>query len=65
VFFLIILSPLTDVSRPPFFSPLYDVTEDDGHRFPIPVPDVDERFREIPEKDPYGMIGIIPGNASR
>jgi hypothetical protein len=64
-FFLIILYPLTDVSRPPFFSPLYDVTEDDGHRFPIPVPDVDERFREIPEKDPFGMTGIILGNASR
>ncbi len=40
--------------------PLYDVTEHDGHRFPIPVPDVDEQFREIPETDPFGMTGIIP-----
>ncbi|KAH9968148.1 hypothetical protein BC827DRAFT_1152440 [Russula dissimulans] len=36
----------------------------DGHRFPLPVPDVDERFREVSEKDPYAMSGIISGNAS-
>jgi len=50
---------LTDVSCP--FFPCSAVTEDDGHRFPIPVPEVDERFREIPEKDPFGVTGIIPG----
>ena len=47
-----------------FFTGMYDVAEQDGHRFPIPVPDVDERFREVPESDPFGMSGIIPGNVS-
>ncbi|KAI0301476.1 hypothetical protein BC826DRAFT_966413 [Russula brevipes] len=37
----------------------------DGHRFPIPVPDVDGRFREVSEKDPYGMFEIIPEIAGR
>ncbi|KAH9048899.1 hypothetical protein EDB84DRAFT_1574463 [Lactarius hengduanensis] len=26
-----------------------------GHRFPIPVPDVDERFRSVSEDDPFEM----------
>ena len=65
LFFLIVFSLLTDGIVPFFFFlPPYDGTEDDGHRFPIPVPDVDERFREISEKDPFGMTGIIPGNPS-
>jgi len=38
--------------------------EHNGHRVPIPVQDVDERFREIPENDPFGMTGIIPGNTT-
>ncbi|KAI9513405.1 hypothetical protein F5148DRAFT_1145395 [Russula earlei] len=37
----------------------------DGHRVPIPVPDVDERFRKVPETDPYAMSGIISGNTSK
>ena len=32
--------------------------EQDGHRFPIPVPDVDERFRAVPEDDPFEMSGL-------
>jgi hypothetical protein len=49
------------VSLSPSF---YDVIEHNGHRVPIPVQDVDERFREIPENDPFGMTGIIPGNTT-
>ncbi|KAF8263378.1 hypothetical protein EI94DRAFT_593033 [Lactarius quietus] len=30
----------------------------DGHRFPIPVYDVDERFRCVPEDDPFEMTGL-------
>ncbi|KAH9967504.1 hypothetical protein BC827DRAFT_1264301 [Russula dissimulans] len=30
----------------------------DGHRFPLPVPDVDKRFREVSEKDPYAMSDV-------
>jgi hypothetical protein len=40
---------------------LRDIAEQDGHRFPIPVPDVDERFREIPESDSFGKSGVILG----
>jgi len=40
------------------------IEKQDGHRLPLPVPDVDERFREVSEKDPYAMSGIISGNAS-
>jgi hypothetical protein len=58
---LLVFCPLTDEFYP--FSAPRGVTEKDGHRFPIPVPDVDRRFREVSEKDPYGMFGIIPGNA--
>ncbi len=63
----VVLSLLADRSPPNFSLSLCCMmfTEQDGHRFPIPVPDVDERFREISEKDPFGMTGIIPGNASR
>ncbi len=32
--------------------------EQDGHRFPIPVPDVDERFRSVSEDDPFEMDGL-------
>jgi hypothetical protein len=58
-FIVCLFFPLTDVYRRPilFFT---RCTEQDGHRFPIPVPDVDVRFREIPQKDPFGMSGIIP-----
>ena len=63
-FVVCLFLPLTDVYRRTilFYS---RYTEQDGHRFPIPVPDVDERFREIPQRDPFGMSGIILGNASR
>jgi hypothetical protein len=44
----------TDVFPRVFFA------EQDGHRFPIPVPDVDERFREVPERDPFGISGVTP-----
>ncbi|KAH8990834.1 hypothetical protein EDB92DRAFT_727786 [Lactarius akahatsu] len=30
----------------------------DGHRFPIPVPDVDERFRSVSEDDPFEMSSL-------
>ena len=49
----------------PFLSTLCDVAEQDGHRFPIPVPDVDVRFREVSERDPFGISAVFPGNASR
>ncbi|KAH9053589.1 hypothetical protein EDB87DRAFT_1569222 [Lactarius vividus] len=29
-----------------------------GHRFPIPVPDVDERFRTVSEDDPFEMSSL-------
>jgi hypothetical protein len=41
---------------PPF--PPCDVAEQDGHRFPIPVPDVDVRFREVFERDAFGMSAV-------
>ena len=49
----------------PFSPTPCDVAEQDGHRFPIPVPDVDVRFREVSERDPFGISAVIPGNASR
>jgi hypothetical protein len=57
-------SSLADVSRL-FFSTPCDVAEQDGHRFPIPVPDVDVRFREVSERDSLGISAVITGNASR
>ena len=62
-FALPVFSSLADVSQPrPIFP---HVAEQDGHRFPIPVPDVDVRFREVSERDPFGISAVIPGNASR
>lgn len=34
----------------------------DGHRFPIPVPDVDEKFRSVSEDDPFEMYRICQAN---
>jgi hypothetical protein len=50
---------LLPISYTPFF---FFFAEQDGHRFPVPVPDVDERFREVPEDDRFGMSGIVPEN---
>jgi len=60
MFWIVRLSLSTDVFCSFYiFSPPYDVPEKGGHRFPIPVPDVDVRFREIAEGDPFGMDGIV------